>query len=92
MTSQELQERYEDIKKLYLEENISSSRIAKIFGVKRHQINYILTKNGIAKTVSEARRKYKINEHYFDTIDTPNKAYVLGFLYADGFLIFVLLL
>jgi hypothetical protein len=29
-------------------------------------------------------RKYDINEHYFDKIDTQNKAYILGFIYADG--------
>lgn len=26
----------------------------------------------------------KINDHYFDMIDTPLKAYLLGFIYADG--------
>lgn len=29
-------------------------------------------------------RKHKIDEHYFDIINTPEKAYILGFLYADG--------
>lgn len=29
-------------------------------------------------------RKYKLNENYFDEINTGNKAYVLGILYADG--------
>lgn len=28
--------------------------------------------------------KYTLNEDYFETINTPNKAYWLGFLYADG--------
>ena len=27
---------------------------------------------------------YTINEDYFDIIDTEEKAYLLGFLYADG--------
>lgn len=27
---------------------------------------------------------YRVNEHYFDQIDTPEKAYWLGFLLADG--------
>lgn len=36
------------------------------------------------KTQSECNRKYSINEHYFDEIDTANKAYLLGLLYADG--------
>jgi hypothetical protein len=29
-------------------------------------------------------RKYQLNEHYFDHIDAPNKAYILGLFYADG--------
>jgi hypothetical protein len=28
--------------------------------------------------------KYKFNENFFKDIDTENKAYWLGFLYADG--------
>lgn len=29
-------------------------------------------------------RRYSINENYFETIDSNNKAYILGFIYADG--------
>ncbi len=29
-------------------------------------------------------RSFSLNENYFETIDTPNKGYILGFLYADG--------
>lgn len=29
--------------------------------------------------------KYKCNIDYFNKIDTPNKAYVLGFIWADGY-------
>nr|QBK91738.1 MAG: aspartyl protease [Pithovirus LCPAC304] len=29
--------------------------------------------------------KYSIQDDYFDVIDHPNKAYFLGFLYADGY-------
>lgn len=28
--------------------------------------------------------KYTVNENYFKEIDSPEKAYILGFLYADG--------
>ena len=31
-----------------------------------------------------AARKYTFNEHYFDAIDTPDKAYWLGFIAGDG--------
>lgn len=29
-------------------------------------------------------RQYNLNDNYFDKIDTEEKAYILGFLYADG--------
>lgn len=31
--------------------------------------------------------KYKVNHEYFDKIDTEYKAYILGFIYADGSII-----
>ena len=34
--------------------------------------------------INNNRRKYPINEDFFDLIDTQEKAYILGFLYADG--------
>lgn len=48
-------------------------------------IKRILEQNGVTlRTNDEAIHKYHCNYHYFDQIDTPNKAYILGFLYADG--------
>lgn len=41
----------------------------------------VLDRHGIKRR----HRKYSINETYFDEIDTPNKAYILGLLYADGY-------
>lgn len=29
-------------------------------------------------------KKYTVNENYFENLDSPEKAYILGFLYADG--------
>jgi hypothetical protein len=29
-------------------------------------------------------RKHKVNEHFFDSISTPEQAYVFGLIYADG--------
>lgn len=39
----------------------------------------------IMKPQTELQRKYPINETFFDTIDTQEKAYILGLLYADGY-------
>lgn len=66
---------------LYHDKHMSARQIAKQYSVKGDVIIRILIQNGI-----NIRHKYKqeFNEHYFDTIDTPNKAYLLGFIYADG--------
>lgn len=34
--------------------------------------------------ISKASRKYTLNENFFESIDTPEKAYILGFLLTDG--------
>ena len=73
---------YEEIVKLY-KKGLSSVEIAKSYGVTHKTITKILNKCGVQRR-SGGRRQYKLNENYFDTIDTPNKAYILGFLYADG--------
>lgn len=81
----ELEEHFSEIEKMYLEDNLTPYQIGEKFNSKRYQINYILKKHGIQKSISESKRKYTLNESYFDEIDTPNKAYILGFLYADGY-------
>lgn len=44
-----------------------------------------LIKNNIPRrSLSHAAQEWKLNEHYFDKIDTEDKAYFLGLLYADG--------
>lgn len=51
-------------------------------------IKKYLTENGVKiRSHRESRFKYPFNEYYFDNIDTEEKAYWLGFLYADGFIV-----
>ncbi len=47
----------------------------------------LLRKYGIkiVNAPSLTKRIYSLNQHYFDEIDTKEKAYFLGFLYADGY-------
>ena len=56
------------------------------FQVSRPAISIQFKKRGIKLNKHRARtnRKYTLNEQYFDVIDTQEKAYFLGFLYADG--------
>jgi hypothetical protein len=40
---------------------------------------------GVPARPEGGRRRYSLNETFFDQIDTPEKAYWLGFIAADGF-------
>lgn len=63
---------------------LSTQKIADALNVKRGTIDYILKKRGELKNKRDCQRKYTFNETFFDVIDTEEKAYWLGFLYADG--------
>lgn len=77
------QEQKDEIVRLYIDGN-SCTAIAKKFKCNHHTILGILEEQGIPRDAKRFHRKYKLNEHYFDEIDTPNKAYILGLLHADG--------
>jgi DNA-binding transcriptional regulator WhiA len=66
------------IKKYYELKNIK--KVAISFGVSTRPIKRILDKNNIFLT----NRRFNVNHKYFDVIDTEEKAYWLGFLFADG--------
>lgn len=47
----------------------------------------ILIKNGLyRKKPADDLRRYKVDDNYFNIIDSEHKAYWLGFMIADGFL------
>lgn len=74
----------EEIKNLYLF-GLSCIKISKIAECHNSTIGRILNKMNIQiRNPSETKRKYQLNENYFDSIDSEEKAYFLGFLYADG--------
>ena len=73
----------QDIVNMYVEQQISSVKIGEKYGCSHKVILRLLEAQNIDHSW-KPKRKYTINETYFDTIDTPNKAYILGFLYADG--------
>ena len=52
-------------------------------GVSQSCYRNILQKNGL-KWNKKIYRKYQLNHDYFSIIDSPEKAYWLGFLFADG--------
>lgn len=64
---------------------VSSEIIAKKLKVDASTVCRHLIKNNIEiRPSSQNHRKYEIDQNYFETIDTEEKAYFLGFLYADG--------
>lgn len=64
----------------------TTKEIAKISKITKESVWRILKKNNVnVLSVGKSNKVYNINEDYFEKIDTPNKAYVLGFIYADGY-------
>lgn len=68
---------------LYVNQNLSSVVIGKLYNCSHKPILKVLKENNIDR-IGASRRKYNIDGNYFDVIDNQNKAYILGFLYADG--------
>lgn len=62
----------------------SSVSIGKRYGITHKPILKVLHQNGIVVDSSRSKRKYGLEESYFDCIDTPSKAYIFGLLCADG--------
>ena len=62
--------------------------ISNKYDLHRTTIQRILLRNNIAlKKQKETARKHQIiNENFFENINTEEKAYILGLLYADGYI------
>ena len=73
-----------DIKELYIQGK-TCQQIAELYGVSKCTISRLLRKNNVeTREPSQYMRKYSVDEDFFDVIDTPEKAYVIGILWADG--------
>lgn len=72
-----------DIATLYTERKLTTTQIGELYGVGRKVIAKILDKLDIERD-KHRMRKSTIDVHYFDDIDTREKAYYFGLLYADG--------
>lgn len=85
------QETVDKILDLYCNKQYGQQKISKIVGVGIRIIRRTLLENNIhirsfaeaSKASAKYRRKYEVNDNYFDT-QKPNMAYILGFLAADG--------
>lgn len=62
-----------------------TTMLAKDYPVTNFAIIGLLKRRNIPRrSPSECHQKYKFNKYFFDEIDTEEKAYWLGFIYADG--------
>ena len=66
----------------YINNNASMSGLGKKFSCDKDAIKKILKDNGIH--IKSKKELYSRDSHFFDEIDTNEKAYWLGFFYADG--------
>ena len=64
------------------EKERSLTKLSGKYGVTRKTITKYLKSNGY--NIINYQNMCSVDEHIFDTIDTEEKAYWLGFLYADG--------
>ena len=77
-------EQIEDILNLYTVDCMSTSKISKKYNVNPSVIIRILKENQIQMRDNSYYRAKRFNKTFFDVIDTEEKAYWLGFIYADG--------
>lgn len=76
---------FTDEQSQFIHENyltMSYKELGEIFGVTARQIGGHVCTQGWSKEKSKQR---VWNKKYFDVIDTPEKAYWLGFFFADGY-------
>lgn len=69
-------------------QGLTSRQIAQKLGISKSNVSVILTKfHDVPKGSWESTnrwRKHSLNKRFFSIIDSEDKAYWLGFLYADG--------
>jgi len=62
----------------------SFALLAREYNISRPTVRAYAKRLGLHKGNTKRLKSHTLDMSYFKTIDTPNKAYVLGFIYADG--------
>lgn len=75
----------EEIIEKYVKEKLTIKELCDIYNCSNSAIKKRLKSANVIRTSSEAHTKYPCDTQYFSKIDTMNKAYLLGFICADGF-------
>lgn len=76
------EDRREIINKYYEFRQLNFKELASKLNVSERSIGRVLKENDIN---TKRKNRYTINEKFFSDIDTEEKAYILGYIYADGF-------
>lgn len=74
---------HSEIINLY-QDGLSSWKVAELTNCSQNSVLRILKKFDIESKPSNSYRKHNFDTTYFENIDTEDKAYFLGLLYADG--------
>lgn len=75
-------DKYRIVDYYYKNKDISMDNIAINLNISDRAVRRVLKEEGIN---TRLKNRYILDENYFDCIDTESKAYILGFIYADGF-------
>lgn len=75
----------EDVISMYKSNEYTMIKLCEYFKVSKYKIRTILKLNNVELKSS---KKYNYNDDIFECIDNEEKAYWLGFLYADGYVRF----
>jgi len=67
------------------EQGSSLAKISNKLSIEYQALKKLFKDNNIkVRKGYDYSRKYNLNENFFDKIDSEEKAYMLGFIYADG--------
>ena len=86
------QDQYLKAKEMYINENISLRKISNELNINRKLLSRKLKEDNILirdknkNSISKAKRFNSFDTNIFKKIDNEEKAYWLGFLYADGYI------
>ena len=79
-----------EIKEKIVEDYLNNKSLRQIeqdYDVSRATVSKYLEKHGIKNQKGNHYRKYFHDFNYFEIIDSEEKAYWLGFMFADGYIV-----
>jgi hypothetical protein len=67
------------------QEGVSAKTLGHKYGIDKRRVQKWVKEKGILRDKSSSHRFTQFNQNIFDEINTPEKAYWLGFFYADAY-------